>query len=294
MKRVTISLIAASAIAGAAAPAAAQDGYVLPPPPPPVSYPEPSYAPAPVAVPASQYPAPPQATYESQYRETGPVRHYGYDEPTYAPPPPAPYPVQHHAAPQYPASYGGLPPVPSVGYTRDEREAWLAQCRQQYFGEGKRTGGLLGGLLGAVGGGVAGHELVDGSSRRRLGGTLIGAGIGGILGAGIGAAIGASADRRKIDECEAYLNQYTGGRGPGPVAPAYGPGYGYGYAYAYPVMMVPVQVQAPYVYTAPTRHETKYVVEEIVEEKVVVPRRSKYVKSAPAPTTKYVKQRYSK
>ena len=276
MKRVTLSLIAATAFATGASPVLAQDSYALPPPPP-VATPQTDYSAAPETMPVQAYPATPTPAPQVQY-QTGPVRQYGYVEPQYA-----------LSTTQQPAAYGGLPPVPSIGYTQDQRDAWLADCRQQYSGS-KKKGGLIGGLLGAIGGGIAGHELTDGSKTRRLGGTLIGAGVGGLVGAAIGSAIGGAADRKDMDECEAYLQHYTGGY-------QYGNGYGYGYGYGgYVTVMVPVQVQGAYTYSAPTRHETSYVVEEVIEEKVDVPQ-TKYVKAVPvtkyvktAPTTKYVKQ----
>ncbi|MXO60508.1 hypothetical protein GRI89_13260 [Altererythrobacter salegens] len=289
MKRVTSLLLAASGLAMVASPALAQDSYTLPPPPPPVVYQPAPVQQAPAVMPVQTYPAAPmpqvqyQGQYEGQVQAIGPVRQYGYGAVQY------PQPAPQYAPPvtQYPAEYPaqtGLPPVPTVGYTLQQREAWLADCRRRYYGEKKKSGGLIGGLLGAIGGGIAGHEVTNGSSHRRLGGTLIGAGVGGLLGAAIGSAIGAASDRDDIDECEAYLNNYTGGYGPGP---AYGP-YGYGYT-GYVTVMVPVATQATYTYSAPTRRETQYVTEEIVEEKVVVPQ-TKYVRTAPATkTTKYTK-----
>ncbi|WP_305097571.1 hypothetical protein [Croceibacterium aestuarii] len=279
MKRIAFSLVAATAMMAGVSPALAQDGYTLPPPPPidPQTYEQAPYQQAPAAMPVQTYgdagvPAP-----QVQYQQTGPLRHYGYGEAQYAPPPA-----------QYPAVQG-LPPVPSVGYTRDQREAWLADCRQQYYGPKKKNGGIIGGLLGMVGGGIAGHELTDGPRTRRIGGTLIGAGVGGLVGAAIGSAIGAAADREDMDECEAYLSHYTGGYGLGPMpaAPAYGPGYGYGYGYGgYVTIMVPVPMQPTYIYTAPTRHETRYVTEEVVEERIAAPR-TKYVRTIQP--TKYIK-----
>lgn len=250
MKRAVAFLIATSAISVTGSQALAQDGYALPPPPPPVVAPYPD----------------------------GPVVH------------PQPMPgMQHHGAVMtHPGAHyaegPGLPPMPSVGYTRDERDAWLADCRATYYGEGRRTGGIIGSLIGAVGGGILGHEIVDGNRTRRIGGTLIGAGVGGLAGLAIGAAIGAAGDRdERIDECEAYLRRWQGGYLPG-----HGYGYGYGH-YGYTTVMVPVQVQRGYSYSAPIEREEEYVTEEVIEERVVVPAKTtKYVKTAPAPT-KYVK-----
>lgn len=181
----------------------------------------------------------------------------------------APY-ARHH----YPAA--GLPPVPSVGYTEEDRRAWLDDCRAEYYGEGERDGGIIGGILGAVTGGIIGNRVADGE---RLGGTLLGAGVGGLAGLAIGAAIGAATDREEIDECEAYLRRYESGYRHGwPKHP-----YPYGYpTHGYPVMMVPVKIETRYVYSEPIRHEKDIVVEEWIEEDVVetkiVSQPTKYVK----------------
>ena len=275
MKRALATLFAATAMAAASAPALAQDGYALPPPPPPmVVDPHAGHLPAPPPAPVVQYaqpvvyPAPP-AAYPAPY-------------------PPAPHPqAQYHdAAMEYHAPHG-LPPMPSLGYTEAERDGWLADCRAQYYGEGRKKGGLIGGLLGAIGGGILGHEVTDGNRTRRIGGTLIGAGVGGLAGLAIGAAIGGASDDERIDDCEAYLRHHTGGYRAGP---DHGYGYGYGY-YGYTTVMVPVQVQSAYTYSTPIRREHSEVIEEVIEETVVVPvKATKYVEAAPAPAaTKYVK-----
>ena len=268
MRRAFAKLVAAGVVASAAVPALAQEGYVLPPPPPPLT-----------AYPDERYPAPPQP----MVMPPAPEMHYPAGTPVH-PAPPA-YGTYHDGMTQH---YGapGLPPQPSIGYTVAERDAWLADCRAQYYGKGKRTGGIIGGLIGAIGGGILGHEIADGSRTRRIGGTLIGAGVGGLAGLAIGAAIGASGDEKRIDECEAYLRQYTGGYAPGP---GYGYGYGHG-SYGYTTVMVPVQMQTRYTYSAPIRREHREVIEEVIEETVVVPRKTtKYVETSPAPATKYVK-----
>lgn len=121
--------------------------------------------------------------------------------------------------------------APRLGYSNEQREAWLSDCRivmrgdEGYHDDSRYededdNGGLLGGLLGAVVGGVAGNRI--GGSGDRLAGTLIGAGIGGIAGAVIGSAIGGEDDDRGYDEreangawagdyCEAYLRRYEAG-----------------------------------------------------------------------------------
>ena len=136
---------------------------------------------------------------------------------------------------------------PVLGYTAEERAAWIAQCvslhdRSAYelysdpyyrHRDNDGNGGLIGGLLGAVVGGFAGNRIDDDGNR--LAGTLIGAGIGGVAGAVIGAAI--DRDDERYDDygyyddevyydnaayyanyCNAYLTNYERGYGvPGQV-----------------------------------------------------------------------------
>lgn len=267
MKRALATVLAFAAAGGVAAPALSQEVHVLPPPPPPVE----------------PYPAH-QGEYEAEPGApplpTAPVMHSGvHPAPTvpYAAAAVA-YPAPGAAAPYHdPYAAPGLPPLPTLGYTEAERDAWLADCRAQYYGEGRRRGGVIGGLLGAVGGGILGHEVTGGSRTRRIGGTLIGAGVGGLAGLAIGAAIGAAGDEERIDECEAYLRHYAGGYS----------GYGYGY-HGYTTVMVPVQVRTAYAYSAPVRREHSEVIAEVVEETVEAPREPvKYVRTAPV--SKYAK-----
>lgn len=129
--------------------------------------------------------------------------------------------------------------APRLGYSPQQRDAWLAECHANHAPRERRQGGLLGGFLGAVLGGVAGNRIADGA---RLGGTLLGAGVGGLAGAAVGTAIDRADERRDarredaaLAYCEDYLGRYESG--------AYAqPGYGYGMM-AVPVMMVPVAMQ---------------------------------------------------
>ena len=126
-----------------------------------------------------------------------------------------------------------------LGYTLQEREAWLADCRYVmsggsdygYYDDRDGNGALVGGLLGAVVGGVAGNRIADGD---RLLGTVVGAGLGGLAGAAIGSAVDGDGRRGRelsADEvyaaryCDAYLRRYEMSGGAG-------------YGYAQPVMMV--------------------------------------------------------
>ena len=266
MMRHTFTALAAALLACGASPVAAQNGEDLPPMPP-LPAPQaaqPAYPAAPAGMPAHALPAYPGGPYPGEAVHPGDVAEY---------PPP-------------------LPPVPSVGYTAADREAWLGDCRAEYYGEDERKGGFLGGLLGAVTGGLIGHEVTGGSDTRRIGGTLIGAGVGGLAGLAIGSVIGAASDHERIDECEAYLRRYEAGYGHDRPGYRYHQAYGHA-AYGYPMtmMMVPVQIQTHYSYSEPIRRHKEIEVEEWVEEKVVettaARRPGKYVKAAPA--TKLVK-----
>src|SRR3990167_2098035 len=203
MIRNSFAIVAAAALAGAAMPAMAQDGayeYGTYPPPPAVSevYGAGDYR-------QGTYPEQGEVQYHGSY-PGGPMVHPGA---------PGAYPMQSPGVPEAYPTAPGLPPMPNLGYTHDDRKAWLADCRTPYYGEGKKKGGIIGGVLGAVTGGIIGHEVTNGSSTRRLGGTLIGAGVGGLAGLAIGAMIGAASDDKKIDECEAYLRRYEGSYGGG-------------------------------------------------------------------------------
>lgn len=206
------------------------------------------------------------------------------------------------------------PPAYDDSRYQEDRERWLAECRRRY-GDNGLGGALIGGLIG----GVAGNRIA-GKGHRTVG-TIAGAAVGAIA----GAAIDKGEDSKRVrDECEAYLDSYSGGQGYGypahyPAAPggyAY-PGYGYpgaGMSYGYPggcgcraaapmpapipampcgyglVMMVPTWVPVPPHYGKRVREEVYYdTVYEVETKTVAVPdKRVKYIKSAPAPT-KYTK-----
>ncbi len=164
-----------------------------------------------------------------------------------------------------------------------ERDQWLDECEARTNGRGNREkGGIIGGLLGAIAGGIVGNRVSD---AERLGGTLIGAGVGGLGGLLIGSLLGGGRDDRGNYDCEAaldsYLSQYGYGAPypaqrvasrtiPAPAyqggyyaaAPAYAPAYqSYGYTYAPPqqVVYVPVQVQ----------QQQRVIVRETVREELV-------------------------
>lgn len=221
---------------------------------------------------------------------------------------PGPYPQGH--------SYnggGGLAPAgyAPAGYAPAtavfERDQWIAECERRTDGRGDREkGGIIGGLLGAIAGGIIGNRVSDGE---RLGGTLIGAGVGGLGGLLIGSLIGGGRNDRGDYDCEAtldgYLSQYGyggyhGAYGatrsiPAHAYPAYAPpvqhGYGYGYApsyqsygysYAPPqqIVYVPVQVQ---------QHQ-RVIVRETVREEIV----PGAVREVPRPSPRPAPPRYIK
>ncbi len=173
------------------------------------------------------------------------------------------------AAPQ------GLPPQPASvqrGYSEDERDAWLKECRKRYSDDG-----LGGALIGGVLGGFAGNRIA-GKGNRTVG-TIAGAAVGAVAGAAIDKAEDAP---RVRDECESYLLRYEAGYGAGyPQAATYAqpgpPPYGqpsYGYA---PVMWVPTIVG----WKCKTKKQP--VVEEVAPRPArrVIPKPDKRLKMTP-------------
>ncbi|MGX7896145.1 hypothetical protein [Tsuneonella sp. HG222] len=300
MKRAASALLAATAALGMTGQAVAQDAYVLPAPPPPVvSHPGGSYAGGySVQTPMAQpVPMPMHGVGPAPYPVPLPGPAYG----AHGYGGPAPYPAQGEHWDHY--GQRGLPPSYSIGYTREERDGWLKNCRLAYEGAIKKDTAILGGIAMGIGGGFLGYEATKGSDLRRIGGTLVGAGVGGLVGLALGALIGGAFEKKKKHECDRYLERYEGaGRLPGPPAGFdYGwrqnGGFSYGYgAYGYHTIMVPVQVGGGYTYSAPIRTEHKYVTEEVIEEVVTRPAR-RVVHKAPATKTKYVPEkrvRYTK
>ncbi len=228
---------------------------------------------------APQYVASPvvqQTTYETQYVEQP------YQAPRYQ--------TQHDQAPVYQQQ-----PYQQTAPSYD-REAWLDECYDRVRGENSDRGSAaVGGVLGAAAGGVLGNRIAG--SGQRLGGTLLGAGIGGLVGVLGGSAIDRGAGKREAREyCEDYLTQYEAGQSRGQYYPQQG-GYGHGgygqvyhhggyvmqqpqYGY-YPAPVQYVQVLVPveqravvreyveYVTVPETVYEEVEVVEEVVRERVI-------------------------
>ncbi len=216
------------------------------------------------------------------------------------------------AAPTYAAqSYGYAPTTYApAGYAANatvfERDQWIDECEARTNGRGdSEKGGIIGGLLGAIAGGIIGNRVSDGE---RLGGTLIGAGVGGLGGLLIGSLIGGGRDDRGEYDCEAaldsYLSQYGhGGQyighrvaaraipAPAYAAPAYhgyaqqgyyGPHQSYAYSYAPPqqIVYVPIEVQ----------QQQRVIVRETVREEVI-PGAARII---PAPAARPAPPRYIK
>jgi len=131
------------------------------------------------------------------------------------------------------------------GVDPQARGAWLAECRRRV---GTRNSGLEGAAIGGIVGGLAGNRIAGRGDRTV--GTIAGAAVG----AAAGMAIDRSGDRRELDQCETYLNDYYarysysyggyaghgypgGYRHQGYAQPAYGYGAG---CCQQPMMMVPV------------------------------------------------------
>ncbi|MEM9397742.1 MAG: hypothetical protein AAF991_09680 [Pseudomonadota bacterium] len=217
---------------------------------------------------------------------------------------PGPYPVTQGYTQTYAPAYGYAP-----GAQVFEREQWLEECERRTSGRDNREkGGIIGGLLGAIAGGIIGNRVADGS---RLGGTLLGAGVGGLGGVLIGSLIGGGRNDRGEYDCEAaldsYLSQYGYGApriaartipAPAYATPAYHayaapPVYGYGYAPAYQsygysyappqqIVYVPIEYQ----------QQQRVVVRETIREEVIPGARR--VIPAPRPVPRPVEPRYIK
>lgn len=189
-----------------------------------------------------------------------------------------------------------------MGYSPEQREDWLKECRHR-LGDNGVGGAVIGGVIG----GVAGNRIAG--KGHRVVGTIAGAAVG----AAAGAAIDKGEDAGRVrDECEAYLDRYEAYYSRGYAGGYYG-GYGgawqYGAGYArqagpgcgscsypaapMPMMWVPVMIQAQNCCCKPKvrkivtveyvpQKPEKIVTYEKVPTKVI---RTKYVK------TKIIKQR---
>ena len=187
-------------------------------------------------------------------------------------------------------SQAGYAPAayPHAGYTQAyapgaavfQREQWIDECERRTNGRGDREkGGIIGSLLGAITGGIIGNRVAD---TERLGGTLIGAGVGGLGGLLLGNLIGGGRDRDGDYDCAAALDSYLSQYGQPGVpaariasrtipAPVY-------QAPAYPVYAQPVQYAPAYTYAPPQQvvyvpieyqQQQRVIVRETVREEVI-------------------------
>jgi hypothetical protein len=153
------------------------------------------------------------------------------------------------ATPAFAGEGPALPPIPDgpqaeagpvAAYSVEERQAWLAECRERVGDNGDRVAGAV---IGGVIGGVAGNRIAGRGNR--VVGTVVGAGVG----AAAGAAIDGAVDRDDAaDFCEDYLNRYEAsyantGASYGAYAHGghHGAAYGGGY-YGGRVMWVPIKI----------------------------------------------------
>lgn len=176
-----------------------------------------------------------------------------------------------------------------------QRDQWIAECERRTDGYGgRRKGGIIGGLLGAVAGGIIGNRAFD---SERLGGTLLGVGVGGIGGALLGSLIGGGRNSRGEYDCaaalDAYLSQYAHGGhriaartipAPAPTyAPAYAPAYAAPQQYYYQppqqITYVPVEYQ----------QRRRVIVRETVREEVIPGARRTIPTPAPRPAPRPIK-----
>jgi hypothetical protein len=207
-----------------------------------------------------------------------------------------------------PYEHSALPPIPDgpergpgpiAAYSVEEREGWLAECRDRMT---PRDDGVGGAVIGGVVGGFAGNRIAGRGNRL----------VGTVVGAGVGAVAGAAIDRAEdggdaADFCEDYLDRYessyAGGHSYayGAEGPDYGRGHGHGmkhyggYGQAYyggRVMWVPVKISGGCKPKCDCK--TERVVEEWVEQPArrVVPTKRvpiKPTKTVPLKPTKYSK-----
>jgi hypothetical protein len=207
--------------------------------------------------------------------------------------------AQDEGADYYDGAYepAPLPPIPDaqvaqagpaqiVGYSIEEREAWLAECRDRVGYDNGVGGAIIGGVIG----GVAGNRIA-GRGNRTVG-TVVGAGVGAVAGAAIDKAEDRGAAR---GYCEDYLDRYeafyaNGGARYGYPAAGYGTAGVGAYPYAAPysgrVMWLPVVVKKRRLAGCDCAQE------QVIEQEVVRPAPAKRViryRRSVSQTGKYTK-----
>jgi len=177
----------------------------------------------------------------------------------------------------YPQSYYPVAPQPVVF----ERSQWIEECeRRTRELDDDDKGGIIGSLLGAITGGIIGNRVAD---SERLGGTLIGAGVGGLAGLAIGTLIDRDGDGKDDRyDCQAALDNYLEAYGepgtrlasrtiPAPYPAYYAPPPGYygpaSYGYA-GCNCAPQPQQVTYI-PVPYEQRQRVIVRENVREELV-------------------------
>lgn len=207
-------------------------------------------------------------TYEGTYRGTSigdpvytpqaPGAPYGAGA---VPPPPAP---MHQGGPTYPQpAYAPPSYAPEAPYRVPAGYEGYERCL--------KSNGVTGGVIGAIIGGVAGNQIAGRGDK--LGGTLLGAGLGGLAGVGI---------EKATSKCKSYIPRQPNYQpappvayppqhyGPPPQPQVYGYGWQGGYYYQQP-QVTTVTVTPGYSTTTTT------TTEEYVYETVSVPAKKRYV-----------------
>lgn len=195
----------------------------------------------------------------------------------------------------YGHSYGYGYPAGSQVFSRAD---WIEACEDRTRGSsGKEKGGIIGGLLGAIAGGIIGNRAFD---SERLGGTLLGAGVGGIGGALLGSLIGGGRNDRGEYDCEAaldgYLTQHAhGGQfaarsipAPAPVHATAQYGHHHGYSYAAPQYYYAAPQQIVYV-PVEYQQRRRVIVRETVREEVIPGATRRIPAPAPLPEPRPIK-----
>jgi len=169
-----------------------------------------------------------------------------------------------------------------------ERDGWINECNRRIDGRSEKDKAqLIGGLLGAIGGGILGNVLSDGN---RLGGTLLGAGAGGLAGVGLGSLVGGGKKGGRYD-CEAALDGYMAYYSHHGAIRAIPPGYGYAHS-GYYGYSEGCGCQQPQMVLVPIRHDVRQrvIVREETKEILVpgkpVPHPPKPIKPHPIKPSK--------
>jgi len=200
------------------------------------------------------------------------TRHDGVAGPGY----PAPVPRQPAPAPRRPsagAPYGGADYDDSRYDNRDRDDYYNVPSGYEGYERCLKSNGVTGAAIGALLGGVAGNRIAGRGNR--TGGTLVGAGIGGLLGVAV---------EKANDKCRQYRPREEGPQGYSYAPPRPQPGYGAGWQggyYYYPQSAPTVTV----ISMAPVTTTTTTVTEEVYYETVrSAPRKKAVRKWKPKPT----------